>query len=81
MSFYGNLEEARSNAKKASMQIDGLEPSSTSPVQNGSDGSFHLPLEGEKNFTDSRTRPREVGHQNSMRRELHPVPLKKGGVL
>jgi len=85
MSFYGNLDEAKSNAHRASKQIDGLEPGETSPVQNGKniteDGAFHLKLEGTSNFTDSRTRPREVGHVNSPRRELHPIPLKKGGVL
>jgi hypothetical protein len=81
MSFYGNMDDAKKNANRASLQIDGMEPGSTSPVQSGSDGSFDLNLEGEKNFTDKRTRPREVGHQTSVRRELHPIPLKKGGVL
>jgi hypothetical protein len=83
MSFYGNMDDAKANAKRASMQIDGLEPGSTSPVQSGQspDGAFDLNLEGEKTFTDKRTRPREVGHTNTLKRELHPVPLKKGGVL
>jgi hypothetical protein len=83
MSFYGNMDDAKANAKRASMQIDGLEAGSTSPVQNGQspDGAFDLNLEGEKTFTDKRTRPREVGHTSTLKRELHPVPLKKGGVL
>jgi hypothetical protein len=85
MSFYGNLEDAKKNAHMASKQIDGLEPGETSPVQNGKaiteDGAFHLPMSGTKEFTNSRTRMTPVGHTTTPRRELHPVPLKKGGVL
>jgi hypothetical protein len=85
MSFYGTMDDAKKFAKAASMQIDGLEPGDTSPVQGGQqpDGSFHLNLEGEKTFTDKRTRPREVGHVTveAPKRELHSVPIKKGGVL
>jgi hypothetical protein len=83
MSYYGTHDQAKEDAKKASVQIDGYNTSETSPVQNGQspDGSFHLNLEGEKSFTDNRTRPRPVGHVDTLKRELHPVPLKKGGVL
>lgn len=85
MSFYGNLEDAKKCALHGSKQIDGLEPSETSPVQNGKniteDGAFKLPMEGTREFTHARTRMRPVGHVTSPRRELHPIPLKKGGVL
>lgn len=85
MSFYGNLDDARKNAHHASKQIDGLEPGDTSPVHEGKpiteDGAFHLPLGGTTEFTSSRTRMTPVGHTTSPRRELHPIPLKKGGVL
>lgn len=83
MSFFGNMDDAKSNAKRASMQIDGTEPGETSPVHEGQspDGAFHLPLGGTKEFTNSRTRMTPVGHTTSLKRELHPVPVKKGGVL
>ena len=80
MSFYGDIEEAKKCAHHASKQIDGLEPGETSPVREGAapDGAFQLHMEGEKVFTDKRTRMREVGHVETLKRELHPVPLKKG---
>jgi hypothetical protein len=83
MSFYGNIEDAKKCAHHASKQIDGLEPGSTSPVQSGQspDGSFHLGIEGEKEFTKSRTRPGWKGTTTTLKRELHTEPLKKGGVL
>lgn len=86
MSYYGTHEQAAADAKKASKQIDGLEPSETSPVQMGKniaeDGAFHLKIEGgDKEFTNKRTRMTPVGHVTTPRRELHPVPIKKGGVL
>jgi len=83
MSYFGNREQAKSDAHAASKQIDGLEPGATSPVQEGQspDGAFHLPLSGTKEFTNSRTRMTPTGVTTTLKRELHSVPLKKGGVL
>ena len=80
MSFTRSIEDAKAYAHIADKQIDGLEPGETSPVHEGAspDGAFKLHMEGEKVFTDKRTRMREVGHVETLRRELHPVPLKKG---
>jgi hypothetical protein len=58
MSFYGSMDDARANAKRADHQIDGLEPSATSPVQSGGEGAGGAPLEkGATEFQNARTRP------------------------
>lgn len=71
MSFYGNLEDNKKCAHHASKQIDGLEPSDTSPVhEGGSDGSAHLEMHGEKEFTTTRTRHGWRGNLGPIRREF-----------
>ncbi len=68
MSFLGSLEDAKKNAEKADMQIDGNDPGSTSPVMNGSSDAGGAPLSGKKEFTSERTRTGTVGQGGAMRR-------------
>lgn len=78
MSFYGNLEDAKSNAHKASMQIDGLETSNTSPVQKGSDGSPKLSMGGPKEFSQSRTRTGTIDKNTKKRVEFPTEGVGRG---
>jgi hypothetical protein len=84
MSYPGTHESAIADAKKADKQIDGLEPGSTSPVQDGKkiteDGAFQLKIEGKTEFTKERTRHGWYGVTTEPRRELHPIPMKKGEI-
>jgi len=68
MSYFGDLEKAKSDAKKADMQIDGLDPASTSPVRDGSTEAGGAPLSGKKEFSTERTRPGSPGQGGGMRR-------------
>jgi hypothetical protein len=68
MSYLGTREQAKSDAKAADMQIDGLETSNTSPVLNGSSDPGGAPMSGTKEFTTARTRPGSVGQGGSIRR-------------
>jgi hypothetical protein len=53
------------------MQIDGLEPGATSPVQVGKDTiDGGAPMEGKHEFTTERTRHQLVGNQGRTRRKF-----------
>jgi len=67
MSYFGDLAKAKADAKAADMQIDGLEPGSTSPVRDGSSDAGGAPLSGKKEFSTERTRPGMT--TGTMRRE------------
>ena len=68
MSYLGTREQAKSDAKAADMQIDGLETSNTSPVRDGSSEPGGAPMGGRKEFTTERTRRTDVGQGGGMRR-------------
>jgi hypothetical protein len=71
MSYYGTHEQAAADAKKASKQIDGLEPSATSPVRDGgADGSAQLSMGGPKEFSQSRTRTGTIDKNTKKRVEF-----------
>lgn len=71
MSFYGNIEDAKKAAHHGSMQIDGLEPSATSPVhKGGADGSAELSMGGPKEFSQSRTRTGTIDKNTKKRVEF-----------
>jgi len=81
MSFYGNKADAKKFAEEADIQIDGLNPADTSPVQNG--GSLAeaggAPLEeGPREFSHDRTRMRFIGNQGNMRREFPAEGVTRG---
>jgi hypothetical protein len=77
MSYLGTRENAKADAKAADMQIDGLEPSNTSPVRDGDGGAPVLKMEGEKTFTTARTRHGWRGNQGPMRREFPTEGVSK----
>jgi hypothetical protein len=69
MSFFGNKEEARKWAMEGDMQLDDL--MTTSPV--GAGGSMEAgaaPMSGKSEFTNERTRMKQVGNTGAMRREF-----------
>ena len=68
MSYLGTREQAKSDAKAADMQIDGLETSNTSPVNSGSSEAGGAPMSGKKEFSTERTRPGSPGQGGGMRR-------------
>jgi hypothetical protein len=72
MSYPGTRESAKADAKAADMQIDGLEPSATSPVRDGGSlldaGGAPMP-NGPHEFTTERKRHGWVGNQGAPRRE------------
>lgn len=69
MSYLGSREQAKSDAKAADVQIDGLETSNTSPVRDGSTEAGGAPMDGPKEFSTARTRHGWRGNQGGMRRE------------
>lgn len=70
MSYPMSRAQAKADALAADMQIDGLETSNTSPTYSGGSSAGMAPMEGEKEFTKSRTRPGFKGNQGiNMRRE------------
>lgn len=78
MSFYGSKKDAKTFALEADLQIDGLEPGSTSPLYNGGSGSEGgAPMEGESTFTDSRTRKSYRGNQGGTRRTFPTEGVSK----
>jgi hypothetical protein len=79
MSFYGDLAAAKAAAMHGSLQIDGLEPGDTSPVQNGGSGAGVAPMEGKQEFSHDRTRMRFVGNQDKNRREYPTEGVTKKG--
>lgn len=79
MSYYGTRDQAKSDAKAASIQIDGLEPSATSPVRDGKSSDGAAPIEGPKEFTTERNRHGWRGNQNiSLRREFPTEGVSRG---
>lgn len=68
MSYFGSKEQAKKDCMAADIQIDGTEPSSTSPVLKGSDDGGGAPMEGSKEFTNQRTRAGKPGQGSGMRR-------------
>ena len=70
MSFLGTKEEAKRYCREADLQIDGTDPANTSPIRDGGSADGAAPMEGEKMFTKSRTRPSFKGNQGSLRREF-----------
>jgi hypothetical protein len=80
MSYLGTREQAKSDALAADLQIDGLSPSSTSPVRDGGSSAGMAPMSGESTFTKSRTRPPFVGNSGStVRREFPTEGVSKKG--
>jgi len=57
MSYYGRKDAAREDCLAADIQIDGNDPSNTSPVLKGSSTAGMAPMSGENKFSHSRTRP------------------------
>jgi len=70
MSFCGTFDDAKNYAKRADMQIDGLETSNTSPVRDGSTEPGGAPMSGRKEFTPERTRIGGASNPGGYRREF-----------
>jgi hypothetical protein len=69
MSFLGTKEDARKYAMEADKQLDDL--MTTSPVGKGGSGEAGAaPMSGRSEFTNDRTRPKQVGNMGGMRREF-----------
>ena len=69
MSFFGNKEEARKWAMEGDKQLDDL--MTTSPV--GTGGGMEAgaaPMSGKSEFSNERTRTKQVGNTGGMRREF-----------
>jgi hypothetical protein len=67
MSYLGSREQAKADCKAADIQIDGTDPGSTSPVQNGGSSAGMAPMSGSDTFSHSRTRPFK-NEKSAMRR-------------
>ena len=68
MSFLGTKSDAKKYAEEADMQIDSL--MTTSPVRDG--GGMEAgaaPMSGKSEFTNERTRTKQVGNTGGPRRE------------
>jgi len=78
MSYLGSKESAIADAKSADMQIDGLSPSDTSPVANGSEDPGGAPMSGKKEFTSERTRPGGLGDGGANRRAYPETKASRG---
>jgi len=68
MSFLGSKSDAKKYAEEADMQIDSL--MTTSPVRDG--GGMEAgaaPMSGKSEFTNERTRTKQVGNTGGPRRE------------
>ena len=69
MSYFGDLAQAKADAEHADVQIDGLNPSDTSPVRSGADSDpGAAPMNGKHEFTTERTRGNTPLGQGSFRR-------------
>jgi len=69
MSFLGSKEDAKRYAQEADKQLDDL--STTSPVgKGGSMEAGAAPMSGKSEFSNERTRTKQVGNTGSMRREF-----------
>jgi hypothetical protein len=78
MSYFGNREQAKSDAKAGDMQIDDL--NTTSPILKGSSEAGAAPMEGLKEFTTERTRHGWKGNQGETRREFPSEGVSTGGM-
>jgi hypothetical protein len=68
MSYFGDKAQAKKDAMEGDMQIDDL--MTTSPVRDG--GGMEAgaaPLSGKSEFTNERTRTKQVGNTGGPRRE------------
>jgi len=68
MSFLGSKEDAKKYAMEADKQIDDL--MTTSPVRDGSSEAGGAPMSGKSEFSNERTRTKQVGNTGGMRREF-----------
>jgi hypothetical protein len=69
MSYFGTKEDAKKDAMAGDMQIDDL--MTTSPVRDG--GGMEAgaaPMSGKSEFSNERTRTKQVGNTGGMRREF-----------
>jgi hypothetical protein len=66
MSFFGSKEDAKKFAKEADVQLDDL--ATTSPVRDGGTEAGGAPLSGKSEFSNERTRTKQVGNTGGMRR-------------
>lgn len=67
MSFLGSKEDAKKYAMEADVQLDDL--SKTSPVRDGSSEAGGAPMSGKSEFSNERTRTKQVGNTGGPRRE------------
>jgi hypothetical protein len=69
MSYFGDRAQARKDAMDADKQLDDL--MTTSPVgKGGSMEAGAAPMSGKSEFTNERTRTKQVGNMGGMRREF-----------
>ena len=68
MSFFGSKEDAKKYAKEADVQLDDL--ATTSPVRDGGMEAGGAPMSGKSEFSNERTRTKQVGNMGGMRREF-----------
>lgn len=68
MSFLGSKEDAKKYAMEADVQLDDL--SKTSPVRDGGTEAGAAPMSGKSEFSNERTRTKQVGNMGGMRREF-----------
>lgn len=68
MSYFGTKEQAKKDAMAGDMQIDDL--MTTSPVRDGAGmEAGAAPMSGKSEFTNERTRTKQVGNTGGPRRE------------
>lgn len=67
MSYFGTKEQAKKDAMAGDMQIDDL--MTTSPVRDGGSEAGAAPMSGKSEFTNERTRTKQVGNTGGPRRE------------
>lgn len=67
MSYFGDKAQAKADAMAGDMQIDDL--MTTSPVRDGSSEAGGAPMSGKSEFSNERTRTKQVGNTGGMRRE------------
>jgi hypothetical protein len=71
LSYYGRRDDAKKDCAAADIQLDGNDPSNTSPVLKGSQTAGMAPMSGPNTFTKERHRPEFVGNRRTgFRREF-----------
>jgi hypothetical protein len=78
MSFLGSKSDAKKYAEEADMQIDSL--MTTSPVRDGSSEAGGAPMSGKSEFSNERTRTKQVGNTGGMRREFPAEGVSKSAI-